>query len=394
MGFSLRNAVKTSKTLGGEVGGECSFSTGLDVLDFIVGGIHPETKKMYVGLPMGRPVMIVGKSGSGKSTLAMQVANALVEPYENSLFYIDDFERAFRWSRLCALTGKSEEELRSYTTLVNDDSLTIELIPSQVEEIATLKKAHKKELMEEVSNAWLQEGQEPDLALPPTVIMIDSLKMARSAKWQDGDATAVGNNNMSGGQQAKANSEVFTFINTYLLANNIIPITVNHITTKINTGFMPEPALLQYLKQGENLPGGMTALYVTDTLLRVDTGKKLVPEKEFGIKGHIGKVTAVKSRSNAAGTPFDCFVFDQVRGFCNILTNFLFLKSKGYLKGSGRAYYWEGLEEVKFTQKNYRDTFEMNEELQSHVDDLLWEELPKLLGDIDLNRSGDDEDED
>jgi energy-coupling factor transporter ATP-binding protein EcfA2 len=386
MAFNLRAAVQENKKLGGEVGGECSFTTGLDVLDFMIGGIHPETKKMYVGIPMGRPVYIIGKSGAGKSTLAMQIADAIVEPYANSVHIIDDFERAFRWSRLCALTGKTEETLKSYTQLKNDDTLTAEMLPVQVQEIAALKKAHRKDLMEEVFNPW-NGDQEPDYAPAPTVITIDSLKMMRSGKWQDSEAGAVGDNNMSGSQAAKVNSEVYSFINTYLLANNIIPISVNHISKKINTGYLPEPAMLQYLKVDESLPGGSTPIYLADTLLRVETKTKLSEDKEFGIKGHIGKITAVKSRSNAAGTPFDCFVYEQKGGFCNILTNFVFLKQCGHLRGTGRGYFFEGAEDIKFTQKTYRATYLENETLQQAVEDLLVVELPKLLGDIDLDRA-------
>lgn len=382
MGFNLRAAVKDSNKFGHEVDtGEASFLTGLDVLDFMTGGIHPETKKMYVGLRNGRILGIIGKSGAGKSALAVKIANAMTEEYDNGVVFHDDFEKAADFKRLVALTDTPEEILRQRWNLINDASLSTDLIYEQVTNISDMKLANKQELMLDIECPW--QEQEADPCMPPTVILIDSQKLMRPKKYVENNEDASGNN-MTGGQTANANNEMYTNINRVLLEANIMPIVVNHITKRINTGFTPEPALMNFLKQDENLPGGSTSMYLSDTLIKVEAGKKLIPEKDFGIKGFHVKLTLCKSRSNAAGIPIDHFVYEQKSGFCNVLTNFNFLKDKGCLKGSPRAYYWEGYEDVKFTAKTYREKYWANEGLQEHVDTLLGEHLPSLMGQLDV----------
>lgn len=378
MSFNLMDAVNgefEKKDIGGEITNFTSFSTGIDLLDFMNGIKDNSSGITYAGIPNGRMVMIIGKSGSGKSALATLISESITAPYPNSMVNYNDFERAGRWPRISALTGLPEDELRKRWRLNNDSSLTTEAVTAQVASISALKKEHFDALQVNVPHV-LDEGGED--ILTPTVLLIDSQAMMTSKDVANADDAEFAGNNMSGGKQAGRNAMMYNQINIHMLEANIIPIVVNHITKKIQTGHLPTPADINYLKPDENLKGGNAALYLTDTLIRVKASTKLTEDKEYGIRGFVVELTLVKSRSNTAGIPFEV-VYDQASGFDNDLTNLRFLKKMGHLKGSPRAFYFEGAEDVKFTQKTFKEKLYASEELQDAVAALLGEELPKLL---------------
>jgi RecA/RadA recombinase len=378
MSFNLMDSVNADfdkKDIGSEITNFTSFSTGIDLLDFMNGMKDNSSGITYAGFPNGRMVMIIGKSGSGKSALAVQIAEAITSPYPNAMVNLNDFERATRWPRLSALTGVSEPELRKRWKLINDSNLTTEAVTAQVSSISALKLDNADQLMVEVPHV-IDEGHEE--ILTPTVLLIDSQAMMTSKDVANKDDEEFAGNNMSGGKQAGRNSMMYSQINIHMLEANIIPIVVNHITKKIQTGFMPAPADINFLKVDENLKGGNAALYLTDTLIRVKTSTKLTEDKEYGIRGFVVEITLVKSRSNTAGIPFEV-VYDQASGFDNDLTNLRFLKKMGHLKGSPRAFYFEGAPKETFTQKTFKEKLYQSEALQEAMGDLLGEELPKLL---------------
>lgn len=128
---------------------------------------------------------------------------------------------------------------------------------------------------------------------------------------------------------------------------------------------------LNYLGQDETSPGGMAVMYLADTLLKVQASSKLEEDKDFGIKGFNVIATLIKSRSNEAGRKFE-MVYSQSEGFHNFFTNFNYLKSlKTYLKGNGKAYYFEFAPDKKFTQKNVYELYKSDEEWAQQFDELM-----------------------
>lgn len=115
---------------------------------------------------------------------------------------------------------------------------------------------------------------------------------------------------------------------------------------------------------------GSSAIYLSNTLLKIITSSKLDEKEEFGIKGFKCIGEFIKCRSNEAGRQFD-LIFSQSEGFDNLLTNFTIVKNSGCLKGSPRAYYLEGAEDVKFTFKTFKDKYYGSEKLRNVFDNLV-----------------------
>ena len=126
---------------------------------------------------------------------------------------------------------------------------------------------------------------------------------------------------------------------------------------------------------------GTSCIYLANTLLKLQTSSKLEEDKDFGIKGFKVYGELLKSRSNEAGNKFE-MIFSQSEGYHNLLTNFNMLKSLGYLKGNGRAYYYEDLPTVKFTQKTFVQKYNSEPELKELFDALSKHELSKFLSGV------------
>lgn len=132
---------------------------------------------------------------------------------------------------------------------------------------------------------------------------------------------------------------------------------------------------------------GSSAIFLSDSLLRLETGSKLEEEKEYGIKGFTVNAQYVKSRSNASGRKM-VLIFDQAKGFNNLLTNVHFLRENKYLLGSGHGYWIETMPEKKFKFKNVQEIYDTDEEFRKGFDDYV-----HSIYDEFLTASNDDEEE-
>lgn len=150
--------------------------------------------------------------------------------------------------------------------------------------------------------------------------------------------------------------------------------------------YPPDARPIKWLKKNETLPGGATAAYMADFMLRLDQTKALKEDEELKVKGFICGVTLCKSRSNASGH-YIPVVFDQHRGADNVLTNYLMLKSNKLIGGTGRGFFIKGMEDVKFLQADLRDVYESNPEFQAHFDSLVAGELGRFIKKIHATAS-------
>ena len=116
----------------------------------------------------------------------------------------------------------------------------------------------------------------------------------------------------------------------------------------------------------QNIKGGKAATYVVDTLIKIEAGAKLEPDKLWGIKGFEAKTSICKSRHAPAGR-YTTLIYDQTNGFRNDLSMLDYIKTCGALKGNGMAYYIEGHDEYKFKLSNYKEKFDTIPEFRELV---------------------------
>lgn len=161
-------------------------------------------------------------------------------------------------------------------------------------------------------------------------------------------------------QSAKVNAQIFKRLTPKLKAANVILFVINHINPKIEiNSFMPTQGQTIYLDQNESLPGGNTPLYLSNNILKTKTGTKLTAEKNpYGdFTGWVSQGKIVKSRTNRAGQDFG-LIYNQEYGYDRILSAYEMLKSEKMVRGSGAWFYLDGLESIKFQQRNFKAKLE------------------------------------
>jgi hypothetical protein len=364
-------------------------STGIDVLDYKNGRYTYDeygAERLVLGVDGGKIIMIVGEAGTAKTTLALQIAKTMITPYLDYGAFIQhqDFERATTDERAMNILGiKSKTELnKCYVHPIKgiNTETTFQTVKEIVaiknceEELKEMDKKERKKFKNPftVSNVWSSNPDETMLL--PTPLIIDSLSMMQPKNFDEEDELA---GNMSAAVAAKRNASFFRGLIGDFIDGNIVPIIVNHINKEINTNMFAKPTQsLNFLAPGEIMPGGKMAVYLANTLWKLEAGPKLTEDKEFGIKGFIVRAILVKSRSNAAGNVCE-LVYDQVNGFDNILTNFLLLKQNKLILGSGIGFYLKGYDSVKFSQKNFKEKYLEHDGLKRHFDELVYETLIK-----------------
>jgi hypothetical protein len=180
---------------------------------------------------------------------------------------------------------------------------------------------------------------------------------------------------------SKKNAELVKKMGQMLRESNIILFVINHVLDDINTGFMPKPAQISGLKQGERISGGKTALYLANNMFRLDDAGTLKESEGYGIRGNVVNIKAIKSRTNANNVAVP-LIFNKTTGaFDNILSMYHFLKINGCVAGAGRSLYLESCPDVRFSQKEFKNTLMNNTDLQHAFAATCKEELTKLLSD-------------
>lgn len=335
-------------------------STGIDIFDYI-NGVRKSDNSIALGIQGGRIIQIVGPSGSGKTTFGIKIAGSIAETYENSDVWHYDFERSSSKERVQAIMKWSEDEYEDNYQIFQKD-ISVETIYRACKSIEKIKMDNKDDIQIPSGN-YDKDGKEI-MIFPPTVLLVDSVAMLAPEDIEDDDELK---GSMGAAAIAKANTNIFKRILSPMENANIILILINHITQKIEIGPVRSKAQVNYLGQDESIPGGKSVTYLSNTLLKLDTGSKLEPDKEFGIKGFYLSGKLVKCRSAAAGISFK-MVFDQENGVDNVLTNFVNLKDNGIITGGGRSYHLNTCPDVKFSLKEFKSKYNSNPELKKAFD--------------------------
>lgn len=382
---NFRKKVSKIKTAGVSVEAnfDVLYSTGFLSIDYLNGTtVHvdsPDRSFTYnaVGIVDGSTNTIIGRSGSGKSTLVMQIVGNIIRQFVNrgmpTGLFIDDLEGSLPQARKEFLLGLTREQLDEYV-VVRNFGITTENMFDRIKVIHDTKLENRAEY--EYDTGMYDTYGNRIYKLVPTVYLVDSLPMLMPENLADDNELG---SSMDASSIAKTNTMLFKKISQWCKEANIIFFTINHILDEIQMGFLPKAAQISGLKQGERLPAGKAAIYLANNMFRVDDSTTLKDSEGFGINGSIVNLTLIKSRTNATKRSVP-LIFNKTEGrFDPLLSLFQLLKVEGAFKGAGAYLYIDGLEEVKFGQKNFKQQIENNAELQKAFAELCRNVLTKML---------------
>ena len=327
-----------------------SYPTGFLNLDFANGYIQEVNGKLLyeIGITDGSINMIISDSGVGKTTICTQIAANIVKRFRTSTVFYEQAEVGTNIQRIKNLSGFRTDKEFSDRFIVRDAGITIESIFDRVKMVHDIKVNNQSDYL--YDTGMIDDRGNPIYKFEPTIFIVDSVKMVLSKKNAEAEETT----NMSAAVNAKANSEYYTKMVPFCREANIIMLLINHITTDINTGFLPKKSELPYLKQGEHISGGKSLTYIQNNIFRLDIKSKLKEEEGMGIHGSIVNIDIVKSRTNSSSRA-NCFlVFDQKSGYDSDLSLLLLLKENKILEGTGAYLKLPGYDK-KFSQKQFKE---------------------------------------
>ena len=330
------------------------YPTGFLGFDFLNGTVvHVKSKDMdftynSVGIVDGSMVTVIGRTGCGKTTFILQSASEIIRPFETSCIYHDDIEGGIVQTRKEMLLRMRGSELKDHY-IARNSGITAENFYERIKMIHDLKMENRSDY-EYDTGVYDEEGNRV-IKMEPTVYILDSLALLMPEKYTDEEELS---GQMSTTAAAKTNSSIFRRIIPMLKAANIILFVVNHITEKVEVNmFAKTKAQTAYLKPGESLGGGRVATYVTNLLIRLDDNSKLKETEGFGVHGSIVELSILKSRTCAAGRSIN-LVFDYDDGFDRDLSLLLLLKEQGIVVAKGAYMRFDGNDDIKFTQKAFK----------------------------------------
>ena len=246
LSMAFRNQAKQTKDINmiNEMTYSVSYPTGFMNLDFANGYIQEINgqKHFELGISDGSINMIISDSGVGKTTLATQAACSIIKPFKSSCIFYEQAEVGTNIQRIKNLT-KMDDETFEERFIVRDAGITTESIYNRVKMIYDIKVNNQSEYL--YDTGLKDRHGNPIYKFEPTVVILDSIKLILSEKSTDASEIS----NMSAAQNANANSQYYSKMVPLCRTANIIFLMINHITTDINTGFLPKKSELAYLIQ-------------------------------------------------------------------------------------------------------------------------------------------------
>lgn len=342
---------------------DVGYPSGFLSFDFLNGCVvHVKSEdkdfKYYsLGVTDGSMVTVIGRSGAGKTTWVIQAAANIIRKFKTSTIFFDEIEGGAIDARMQMLS-KFGKNLRD-RCIIRNTGITAENFYERIRMIYDIKTSDRPSF--EYDTGLLDSYGNRIFKLEPTVVILDSLSLLMPEKYVDEEELS---GQMSATATARANASIFRRIVPMLKSANIILFVINHINQKVDVSqFQRTKASVSYLKQGETLPGGNAPIYLCNTMIRFDDHNKLEESEGFGIDGTLVDLTLVKSRSAKAGKSVT-LVFDQENGFDEELSLFLLLKENGRVGGAGRSFHIGDNDNIKFSQKTFKEKLHESLELQ------------------------------
>ena len=366
---------------------EVMYPTGFLQLDALngtmihVNGNGIEMKYRSTGIVDGSSNMIVGRSNCGKSTLTFQIVGNIAKQFEDCQVYIDDLEGSLPMSRKEFLLNMSEEDLKRKVHFRNT-GITTENVFQQILAIHDSKIEYRSDLTYDTGKYDTYGNR--IYKLVPTIYLIDSFAMLLPEDIMDKEELDGG---MGATAVAKKNTQLIKKISQLLREANIILFSINHINDDPQTGFLPKPAQISGLKQGERLPGGKAALYIANNMFRLDDAGQLKETEGYGINGQVVNLQIIKSRTNQNRRVVP-LIFDKSHGaFDPVLSMYHYLKQEGMISGAGARMYFDDNPDIKWSQKEFKKCLDENVELQQIFIKKCTEALDPLLSDVENQKA-------
>lgn len=399
------------------------YPTGFMYLDYGAGSYltvyDEEEDPIYtyhnIGIPRGSVNVLISKSQGGKTTLAINMAVAIIEAYINQ--FIRNRMMENQWE------GKSKADpyydgspiiqildtektlptdyvkrVAQYTNKLTKEHVIINPITTDKDLIRCLEQhvKYKVDHMKKIQMPMLDMYGKPIFDYPPTVMISDSTSQLLIEDCDDPAMIKKGKNaatissiydnniqNTAGARRAKIITALYSQLVNYADRYNIIIFSINHINKMLPVNGMP---VKQYrgLRAGETIGGGEKAIYLANSILRLDVIKNVssvgTTSVNLGddVKGHIAIASWIKSKTNSRSN--NCqLVYTNRAGYDPLLSNLWQMKENGTLKEAGRFLYLPGYEDCKFTMKTFRDVFADHPELIRGTYDILRDECAKML---------------
>ena len=399
------------------------YPTGFMYLDYGAGSYltvydeeeYPIYTYHNIGIPRGSVNVLISKSQGGKTTLAINMAVAIIEAYINQ--FIRNRMMENQWE------GKSKadpyydgspiiqildtektlptdyvKKVAQYTNKLTKEHVIINPITTDKDLIRCLEQhvKYKVDHMKKIQMPMLDMYGKPIFDYPPTVMISDSTSQLLIEDCDDPAMIKKGKNaatissiydnniqNTAGARRAKIITALYSQLVNYADRYNIIIFSINHINKMLPVNGMP---VKQYrgLRAGETIGGGEKAIYLANSILRLDVIKNVssvgTTSVNLGddVKGHIAIASWIKSKTNSRSN--NCqLVYTNRAGYDPLLSNLWQMKENGTLKEAGRFLYLPGYEDCKFTMKTFRDVFADHPELIRGTYDILRNECAKML---------------
>lgn len=189
-----------------------------------------------LGIVGGTFITIVGKAGTAKTTFAVQMASAIVRPFDSGLVQHFDLEQALNYTRIKNITGWKQQELVDKYILKQEDNYIDDIFDAIIE-IATAKEEDPETF--KYDSGIKDEFGDPIRLYVPTVLIIDSIPTLASkdkGKMQLEGSTYAN-------RAAKDIAQFYKRLMPVIKKFNIIVVAINHINTKIEINPKPIGAL-------------------------------------------------------------------------------------------------------------------------------------------------------
>lgn len=323
--------LKTKTDIVPDIGQKKTISTGIDLIDAILGG----------GFAVGALNIVVGQPGSGKTMLAIQALGQGQRQYNGELLgaFLDS-EEATTTLRLSNL-GVQYPKIRPYT------DVTVEKVFQFIEGLSVFK-------------------QEKKIADKPAVVIWDSIANTLSHKERESEDP-----NTVIGYKARLLSILVPKYVSKCAQNNICFLAINQLRDNLQMGqYAPAPDL-KLMGNQKTMPGGNVLKYNAFQMVNIGVKTVIAPGKsenadKYGFEGIIAKVRCVKNKLFPPNVEVEV-VGSFTSGFSNFWTNFNFLKNTNRLK-TGAWNYLIALPDKKFRTKDALQMYNSDDEFKKAFD--------------------------
>ena len=321
-----------------DLGVKKTISTGIDLLDAILGG----------GFAVGAFSIIVGQPGSGKSMLAMQTMGQGQRQYNGKLLtaFLDS-EEATTEIRLANLGVR-------YPKIKPHVDITVEKVFQFLEGLCIFKEERK-------------------IIDIPSVLVWDSIANTLSQKEREAEDV-----NSVIGYKARMLSILIPKYVARCAQHNICFLAVNQLRDVLSIGKFAPAKDLKLMSSTKDMPGGNVLKFNAFQLVEMKIKSIISPKttessEKYGFEGIIVKLKCVKNKLFPPNIEIE-LVGSFVHGFSNFWTNYNFLKNSKRLN-TGSWNYLVSLPDKKFRTKDAQTLYKTDIEFKEAFDNTVKESI-------------------